>query len=222
MGRIAVGLLVALAATAQAAQLDGSVIQKVIEMLQDNKAKVAKDLAAEEKEMAEYSTFCDDEATAKGFSIKEADRVLSDLSAAVEDAVAQIKGDEDEIATLGKDIASKESDLAASAATQKAEQADFVATEKTLVDSIAQLEKALVAVKREDAAPAEAATFLQAHKRGAPSGKALAEMLSKTLGSVIDAAWIPEGSSKVLKGFIQQAEDAEDGTDLSLLNEQAK
>jgi len=48
-------------------------------MLQDNKVKIADDLASEEKEQAAYGQYCDDEAGAREYAIKTAARSLADL-----------------------------------------------------------------------------------------------------------------------------------------------
>jgi len=45
-----------------------SPVQKVVELLDECKAKVAKDLAAEASIMEEYTVFCDDELKAKGYA----------------------------------------------------------------------------------------------------------------------------------------------------------
>merc|ERR1719267_118370 len=88
-----------------------SPVQKVVELLDECKAKVQKDLDAEAKAMEEYTTFCDDELTAKGYAIKTAERSIADLTADVEDASAQIAEEADEITSLGTEIAAKDKEL---------------------------------------------------------------------------------------------------------------
>merc|ERR1719335_982923 len=88
-----------------------SPVQKVIELLEENKIKIANDLAAEEKEMAEYSKFCDDESTAKGYALKDAARKIEDLKAVIADCESKIPMYNDEISTLGSEVADKDSQL---------------------------------------------------------------------------------------------------------------
>merc|ERR1719160_949527 len=88
-----------------------SPVQKVIELLEDNKVKIANDLAAEEKEMAEYTEFCDDGSSEKGYAIKTATSKIEDLSALIEKCTAKIPVYEDTIATLGTEVASKQKQL---------------------------------------------------------------------------------------------------------------
>merc|ERR1719487_3239792 len=85
-----------------------SPVQKVVELLEESKKKVLHDLAAEEKEMAEYSQFCDDEVVSKTHAIQTSGRKISELQAAVEDKSAQISKAQEEVAKLGTEVAGKE------------------------------------------------------------------------------------------------------------------
>merc|ERR1719160_1334645 len=186
-----------------------SVVQKVIEMLQANKVKVAEDLAAEEKEAVAYSEFCDKEIEEKGYAIKTAASKITQLDAVVADAKAQIAAANSEIAALGTEMAGKEADPAAATAARKTEAADFKTTEATLVGSVGQLEKAIILIKRGTA-------LIQ--KGGKPDAKAQAKALSLLLGKVINAAWVDQGSATVLKGFLQeQGEATNSDEELNLL-----
>merc|ERR1719194_357969 len=82
----------------------GSAIQKVVELLEECKGKVQKDLDAEAKGMEEYTAFCDDELKDKGYAIETAGRAIGDLTATVESSTASIVELSDEIATLGTTI----------------------------------------------------------------------------------------------------------------------
>merc|ERR1719321_906956 len=119
-----------------------SPVQKVIELLEDNKVKISNDLAAEEKEMTEYADFCDTESSEKGYNIKTAISKIEDLKAIIEENTLKIPGLEDEVSTLGTEVADKQKDLEAAKALRKEEHADFVVVETDLVTSIEQLGKA--------------------------------------------------------------------------------
>merc|ERR1719316_1874681 len=84
-----------------------SPVQKVVELLDECKAKVQKDLDAEAAAMAEYTTFCDDELKDKGYAIQTAARSIEDLTATAEDCTATIGEKADEISTLGSTGAAK-------------------------------------------------------------------------------------------------------------------
>merc|ERR1719443_1103315 len=82
-----------------------SPVQKVVELLDECKAKVEKDFAAESAAMEEYTTFCDDELKDKAYAIETAGAELLNLGAAIEDANAQAAALADEISTLGSTMA---------------------------------------------------------------------------------------------------------------------
>lgn len=186
-----------------------SVVQKVVMMLQENKAKVAEDLKAEEVEMSEYAQYCDDEIRAKTHAIKIASRKIEDQDGAIEDAEAQLRAADDEIAQLGTDMASKDSELASITMVRNSEEADFKNTENEMEEAVGQLEQSVLLIKNSGGG------FLQLLKKpdkktNLKKYKKLVKQLSAGLSKVIDAAWVDEGSTKVLKGFLQASEDASD------------
>merc|ERR1719375_2113835 len=141
-------LAVLLATLCVGAAVKVSPVQKVIELLEECKAKVASDLAAEAEAMEEYVTFCDDELKAKGYAIQTADREIADLSATIEDSKATIVEKADEISTLGTEIAGKEKELYEATQARKAKNADFVAAEKELVKSVDECSRAVAALAK--------------------------------------------------------------------------
>merc|ERR1719316_1110082 len=161
--------------------------------------------------MAEYSKFCDDETDAKTYSIKTAVRKIADLTAEIDNAVAQVASLEDEIALLGTEIAAKDKEMTDASAVRKKDRANFAKEESAMLNTVAALEKAIVLVKR-------SAGFLQT---GKPHGaKAYAKKLAEALRPIVNAAWVDKGSLQVLKGFIQDkdqdASNADSSDDLQL------
>lgn len=196
-----------------------SVVQKVVMMLQENKLKVAADLKAEEVEMAEYASYCDNEIKQKTRAIQLATRKIEDFDGAIEDAEAQMRAADDEIAELGTDQASKDSELASITMVRKSGHADFQKTEDEMEEAVGQLENAVLLLKHAGAG------FLQVHKKQdkkvtlkkRKDYKSLVKQLSIGLSKVIDAAWVDQGSAKVLKGFLQDSiDDASGDNDLML------
>jgi len=195
MWAIAAILLVSAHATAvdrNAAKI--SPVQKVIELLEENKVKILNDLAAEEKEMAEYTEFCDKESTEKGYAIKDATRKIGDLTATIEDCASKIPMYEDEVATLGSEVADKNKQLYEATKVRKEEKADFDAAEGELMTSIDQLSRAVTIIKRETGA-----SFAQV-----PGKKMKAEELAvKVLGKIIDSEHISVSTKRSLEGLLQ-------------------
>merc|ERR1719240_1434134 len=189
-----------------------SPVQKVVELLDESKAKVQKDLDAEAKMMEEYTAFCDDELKDKGYAIETAGRSIGDLTATIESATAQVAALSDELATLGTPIAAKSAELAEATKVRAAGNADFAAAEKGLLKDIDMLGRAATVLKR-------GMSFVQT-KAG---HKKMADIVD-ALKSMIDAQWVDVGSRRKLKSFLQAAtaakEDADD--DLSFDQPQAK
>merc|ERR1719359_563173 len=77
-------------------------------MPQTEKGKIAEDIKKEAAAMEEYMDYCDDEAKAKDFSIRDADRVIEDTGALIEDNSAQIAALEEEIAEIGVQMADRQ------------------------------------------------------------------------------------------------------------------
>merc|ERR1719182_897470 len=192
-----------------------SPVQKVVELLDECKAKVEKDLAAEGKAMEEYTTFCDDELKDKGYAIETAGRMIGDLTATIDSSTANIGELSDEIATLGTTIAAKSKELSDATKVRAGEAADFAAAEKELVKDIDMLGRAATVLKRELSFAQTGQTAKHAKKIGA---------VVSALKQMIDAEWVDVGSKRKLKSFLQataQAKEDEDD-DLSLTQPQAK
>jgi len=193
----------------------GSAIAKVVELLDECKAKVQKDLDAEAKAMEEYTTFCDDELKDKGYAIETAGRAIGDLTATIDSSTANIGELSDEIATLGTTNAAKSKELADATKVRAADNADFQAAEKELVKDIDMLGRAAAVLKRELSFAQTPQTMKQQKKIGA---------IVDGLKQIIDAEWVDVGSKRKLKSFLQAAAQAkeDEDDDLSLTQPQAK
>jgi len=184
----------------------GSPVAKVIELLEESKNKVLRDLAAEEKEMSEYSQFCDDEVVSKTHAIQTATRKISEIEATVEDKTAQISQAEEEVAKLGTEVASKEAEVASASGIRSKEKTDFKASEKELMESIDALERAIIQVKR-------GMSFTQFPVDDKQKMKAALEVFAH----VVDAGRVTAGVRRHLQGLMQTVlaagEGAADGED---------
>jgi len=217
-----------------------AVIQKVIDMLEENRGNIKADLQRESKDMADYMEYCDDEQSEKGYAIKTATRQIGDLSALIEDRAAQIVYLEEEIAKLGTELAERHGEVKEAEDLRKKESDEFKTAEKEMQLMIDELEKMEIEVKQqmqamttpppvpEDAAPAEAtpegaflAALMQVTKGKAKKGgpqELDAGTLQAAMSKMVNAVWTDPQSQKalgVVKGFVQngQAEEpaAEEG-----------
>jgi chromosome segregation ATPase len=177
-----------------------SPVQKVIELLDDLKAKVQGDLAKEEVLMGEYTKWCDSEANEKEDAITSAARTISELQATIEESSGSIAALTAEIEELAGKISASEADLANATAIRTSEKAAFEATEKELVETQDSLERALVMIKR-------SMNFMQTkgHK------KALDELAS-SLKTIVDASWISTDDKAKVQKLLQTEDSDEDLT----------
>jgi len=175
-----------------------SPVQKVIQLLDDLKGKVANDLAAESKGMEEYTAWCDEEANTKQDAITSSKRTIQDLKATIEDSTATVLTLTSEIdETTGK-ISSSESDLSKATAIRDAEHKDFVAAEKELVDTVDSLERSTSVLKKN-------LGFLQ-------SGKVIKDFsaLTSGLSKIVEASWVNSQQKSVIQSLIQSQSASED------------
>merc|ERR1719230_1071039 len=189
-----------------------SPVQKVVELLDECKAKVQKDLDLEAKGMEEYTTFCDDELKDKGYAIETAGRTIGDLTATIDSSTANVGELTDEIATLGTTIAAKSKELADATKVREGQKADFEAAEKELVKSIDELSRAATVLKR-------GMSFVQTTRGRKKINAAVA-----ALKNIIEAEWVDVGSKRKLRSFLQAAAQAkeDEDDDLSFTQPQAK
>jgi len=192
--RMSCCLLFLVAGLAQASV--GSPVQKVIELLDDCKVKIDRDLAAQEQEMSEYAAYCDKEAKEKEYSIKTSARGKTELEASITDGQATIEDLDSQIASLGNEMAAKEKELAEATGMRQDEHHAFIMTEQEMEKTVDELTNAAEELKK-------GMSFLQT-----PKASKVNKMTVQALSKIVDAAWVDSASRHVLKGFLQQAQSA--------------
>merc|ERR1719261_2241431 len=176
-----------------------SPVQKVIQLLDELKGKVEADLAAEEKMMEEYTSWCDEEANEKEDAITSSKRTIGDLEATIEDAEASIQSLTASIDELTSKISSSETELAEASGIREKEHAVFVASEKELVETVDSLERAIMVLKKN-------LGFMQTG-RSAHVLEAMASGLKK----VVEASWVNAHQKAVLQSLLQtKSEDSDE------------
>jgi len=176
-----------------------SPVQKVIQLLDELKGKVEADLAAEETAMAEYTSWCDEESNSKEDAITSSKRTIDDLSATIEDAKGTIATLTSTVEDLTSKISASEADLADATKIRNKENADFLAAEKELVDTVDGLDRAVMVLKRNMA-------LVQA---GSLPKKELS-LLATSLSKIIEASWVNEHDRKVVRSLLQTGDSDED------------
>jgi chromosome segregation ATPase len=176
-----------------------SPVQKVIQLLDELKAKVEADIAAEEKAMEEYTAWCDEESNSKEDAITSSKRTIDDLTATIEDSKGTIATLTSTVEDLTSKISASETDLADATKLRNKENADFLAAEKELVDTVDGLDRAVVVLKRNMA-------FVQA---GNLPKKELS-LLASSLSKIIEASWVNEHDRKAVQSLLQTSDGDED------------
>merc|ERR1719240_1392070 len=173
-------------------------------MIEDMAVKVQKDLDSVGKEFEEYAKYCDDEATATDYAIKSSNEQIEALSASVEDASAKISELESKVEDLSGSIIDSEAELAKALALRKKQNADFLASEKTMLETIDTLSGATETLKKS----LELAQLTPDAKQGI-------DTLLSSLGKIVDADFVTHEERGRVREFLQAQDDAADSLTLT-------
>jgi len=182
---------------------------------------VVSDLAAEEKAMAEYADFCDSETSEKGYEIKTATTKVTKLTAEIEDGEAQIASYNSDVAAIGTQISEKEKQLDEAEVVRASEKGAFAKNEKELEESIDELERAVMEIKK-----ASTGTELIQTKKGQTRvrlSKPTLKSVMSALSRIVDASWVNAADRHQVQNLMQTEASADDGEedDLQLQAPQA-
>jgi len=200
------GLILTLLVSATATQV--SPVQKVIQLLDELKGKVEADLAAEEKLMEEYTSWCDEEANEKEDAITSSKRTIEDLEATIEDAKASVVTLTSDIDELTTKISSSEKELSDAKGLRNEEHGVFLASEKELVETVDGLDRAITVLKKN-------LSLLQAGNYANVLGT-----VASSLKKVVEASWVNSHQKQVLRSLLQA--NAQDGDEDLSFQPQAK
>merc|ERR1719161_1938366 len=128
MAKTAFALLLLAAGPLSASGAALSPVQKVLQLIDDFAAKVTKEAAEESKVFEEYAKFCDDEATAKDYAIKDSKEAIEELTATITAAKASIDTEDSIVADVTTKIADTEGELESSKSVRAKENEAFKKT----------------------------------------------------------------------------------------------
>merc|ERR1719421_512501 len=77
-----------------------SPVQKVIQLIDDMAGKVTKEMNEGVATFEEYAKYCDDEATEKGYAIKDSKEAIDEFTATITDASAIVDTEEAAVGDL--------------------------------------------------------------------------------------------------------------------------
>merc|ERR1719192_554837 len=162
-------------------------VQKVIQLLEGMSAKGKKEKHDEQVQFAAYKQFCDDTTVEKKRAIEEANEKIEMLKADIEKYTSDAATLTKEIAGHDDDIAAWTGDVKAATKVRGMEKTDYDATHKDYSESIDALERAIAVLKK------------QAYNRKQASFAQLASLQKMSL--------IPDDAKKAIDAFLQQEPD---------------
>jgi hypothetical protein len=173
----------------------------VVGLMNDLAAKVQNDGADEDKAYKEYFEWCDDASKNSDFAIETATSQKAKLEATIEELAANIQKHDTKVGQLTKDIATGEKDLKDATGIRDGEHADFLDTEKELVNVIDTLARAMNIIEREMQKNPAALAQLDTSD---------IQSVVSALGSIVNAAGFSAADTQTLTALIQSQEDGEE------------
>jgi len=177
-------------------------IEKVLSMLGNLQSKIIGEGQTAQKVYDEFAEWCEDRSRNVGFEIKDGKSEVASESATIESSTADIASLNAKIEELADALTVDESDLKSASAIRATENADFVAAEKDLVDSIDTLERAILILEKE--MKKGGAAMVQMEKAGSNMVQALT--------ALVDASLISSADNSKLTALVQNgnSEDADE------------
>jgi len=148
-------------ASASDAQTGVTPIQKVLQMMEELKAKAKEEKKAEIQTFNEFTQFCRDTIRDKGYAIKSAGEDIEKLKAAVQkyDTDAMTLGQQ--VKDLGEAIDAVSHEKALATEVRDKQKRDYRGTHQDYVDQVADMEVGSKELNKMMSATASAASFLQ-------------------------------------------------------------
>jgi len=171
---LAVGTCSALDSTS-----DTNPLAKVLDLMDELKAKIIAEGEAEAKAYDEYLQWCQNSVQDAGFAIETATKEKGELEAKITELTAEIDEGGTKVEDLAAAIASNEADLKSATAIREKEYADFVKSEKELMEVVSALERAISILEKE--AAKNPASFAQMYNNNVKN-------ILQSLSLVADAA----------------------------------
>jgi len=186
-----------------AAAVEVNPMTKVLQLLGELEAKVTAEGEAEAKLYEEYTNWCKNGKTDKGFEIRTAKGEIEDLSATIGKAYSDIDASKTKLEELAASISQDDADLSAATTIRQKESAEFNANEAELVDAVDMLDRAINILQRKMKG---SASMMQTQYP-----KDLKSMLA-ALNSVVDAASLSLHDKNRLLA-LAQSQNSEDEDD---------
>jgi len=128
---------------------DSNPLAKVLDLMDELKAKIVKEGEVEAKAYDEYLQWCQSAVQDTGFAIETATKEKGELEAKITELSAEISEAGSKTEDLAAAIATNEGDLKSATAIREKELADFLKSEKELMEVMSALERAISILEKE-------------------------------------------------------------------------
>jgi len=177
-----------------------SPVQKVVQVIDAMASKVQSDLEQTSRTFDLFAKYCDDDATAKDYAIKDSLERIEQVQAVVGQSTAKISSLESTIEDLSGNIAQQQQDMQDGGALREKEHQQFLVSEKTMLAMTGDLSAALKALRQGGVA---ALTQLTAEKK---------DNLNKVVASlsqVVESSFVTHADFQKVRAFLQERDDAD-------------
>merc|ERR1719453_471538 len=214
MGFIRMGFLLSVSfAAATGTRVKVSPVQKVVQLIDDMAGKVTKERDEESKVFEEYAKFCDDEAVAKEYAIKDSKEAIEEYTATITDSKAIIETEDAKVGDLSTKISDTESELSQSVTMRNKEHDNFVVTEKELLSTTEELSGAQEQIKK-------SLSFIQAQGgKMSTRDREVMNAVVASLGQIVEASFVTQKQKDHIASLLQQRADAEEDAELGSMGE---
>merc|ERR1719183_2683708 len=196
---------VALAPVALASNEKANPLGQVLALMDELAAKVKKEGEVEQAAYEEYFAWCDDVNKNGRFAIKTATAQKAKLEAKIGELKANIESGKSKIEDLAASISAGTAELDEATKVREKELADFLASEKELVETIGTLDRAVKIISKE--MNKNPAAFAQVGSKDFKS-------VMQSLSTVVSAAGFTATDQRRLTELVQsQQTDADDDSE---------
>jgi hypothetical protein len=176
-------------------------IAKVVQMISDLQGKVVKEGQEAQKVYDEYAEMCEDSSRNLHNEIKTGKATISDLTATIDKATADIEVIEEQVGDFASAISEDDASLQKATKIRAKEQAAFSAEEKELMATVSTISRAARIVEKE--------------MSGGASFAQVANMKSVTqaLSAMVDAQSVSSADGANLLALVQSSSNTDEDSD---------
>jgi len=177
-------------------------MQKVLQMVSKLQQEIIRDGQVQQHAYHEFSGMCEHRARELQREIHIASSELGDMKSTIDHATDDESESDSHIETITATLSMSEADLKAASLIRTKEFAEFQDSQKELLDTLSQMERAISILEKQK----QGTSFAQVSSQ---EQRTLA--LTQALSAIVDASFISSADASSLAAFTQTSEDEADG-----------